>query len=531
MTCIRSFALPLCVGIASCGSSGSPPLESFVVPLPAPICADGGGTATVAPPELIRELSERWHEGWLASPAVVDLEGDGDAEVIVARAGRLLVYDDDGTLAFGRDTPGRTWSSPVVADLTASPGLEIAIAARAELRVYEADGDLAPGFPVSVRDELRGLAAGDIDGASGLELVVTTTSPLNANNQRDFVYAFHGDGTPVTGFPPNTSGAAGCDGACYVTGGYDQNVALGNVDGDSALEIFATQDNAYLSLHDGDGRAFDAASIFRNRTKFLGVRFLLDYAEAQQGYSDDEAHSLQAHFTNSAPTVVDLDGDGRRELVVLGSVQNTAQTDRFRGVVVFAINPDGTRPTDWVVPYHEPNYLAGLWDFDGTNIVGATNQLSVADLDPDRPGPDLVFAGFDGRIHAIDARGDDVFAYVYTRERNVLTAGVAIADLSADGVPEIVFATYSTRDGVSELIILDAGGHLLHAVPLPGRGSMAVPTLADVDGDGALDITVALKSQDDRAPHTLVYRVPGATAGCAPWPTGRGNLLRNGLPP
>ena len=60
---------------------------------------------------------------------------------------------------------------------------------------------------------------------------------------------------------------------------------------------------------------------------------------------------------------------------------------------------------------------------------------------------------------------------------------------------------------------------------------MAVPTLADVDGNGTLEIVVNLKDGEDRKWSGLVFTVPGSTAGCRLWPTGRGNDLRNGYVP
>lgn len=513
-------------------SGGRTPLPSVVVPLPAAACAagPGGGSTTVSAPVLMGPgLADRYNEGWLASPAVIDLDGDGTTEIVLARADRLYVFHADGSIVWSANVTGRIWASPVIADLVpGQPGLEVAVAARDHIYAYRSNGAPLAGFPVTARDELRSLATGDIDGDGSLELVAVCTRRLEQNGQSDILVAYNTDGTVVAGFPPNTTGASGCDGACYVTGGYDQNLALGNVDQDAALEVFATQDNAYLSLHDGDGRAFDSNAIFNGRTKVLGVRFLLDYAEAQQGYSDHEDTSLQAHFTNSAPAIADIDGDGTRDLVVLGSVQNTSQSDRFKGVTLFALHPDGTRLANWVTPYHEPNYLAGLWDFDGVNVVGATNQVSVADLFPDLAGPEMVFAGFDGRIHCVDARGQEVWTYAYTASARVLTAGIAIADLSGDGRPEVVFATYSPDVGVSELMILDAGGTRLHHVALPGRGAMAVPTVADANDDGTLEIVVPLQSQDDHAPMALLYTVAGSAENCLPWPTGRANLRRDG---
>jgi hypothetical protein len=254
---------------------------------------------------------------------------------------------------------------------------------------------------------------------------------------------------------------------------------------------------------------------------------MLDYAEAQQGFASNEQTGLQAHFTNTPGAIADLDGDGTNELVMVSSVQNAAQTNRKLGVALFVINRDGTRPPVWAMPFHVPQYLAGLED-PGGNIVGITQQVAVADLDPAVPGLDLVFPGFDGKIHLVGNDRRERFAFPYTNEATVLTGGVAIADLSGDGAPEVVFATYSTERGKSALVVLDAAGAEQARVPLPGRGAMAVPTVADVDGDGALEIVVSLKDGDAQAGSVLVFTVAGSAPNCLPWPTGRANLLRTG---
>jgi hypothetical protein len=478
----------------------------------------------------VRTLADRWHEAWLGSPAVADLDGDGVHEIVVPRGGRLVVWGPDGAIRWTADAAGggRIWASPVIGDFTGDAQLEVAIASRQYIHLYDAAGALLPGFPVAWRDEVRSLAGGDLDADGRPELIAVTTSPLSGGGQRDIVLAIRGDGTLQPGFPPNTTGTAGCDDACYVTGGYDQNVAVGPIDGDAALDVLIGQDNAYLSWHRGSGVAFDANPIFNDRSKVLGIRFLHDYALAQQGWANDEESANQAHFTNSAPAIADVDGDGTTELVVLGSVQNAAQTDRFRGVALWVLHADGTRPAAWVEPFHVSEYLAGLWDFDGTNVVAATNQVAVADLDPEVPGLDMVFAGFDGRIHRVGADRVERFATRYTSRDDELTGGVALADLSGDGRPEIVFATYSPTAGVSALHVLDRAGVAQQRVPLPDRGGMPVPSIADVDGDGVLEIVVSLKDAEDRARAVLVYRVPGSSPGCLLWPTGRANLLRNG---
>ncbi len=500
---------------------------------PPPSCEPAAeGSSEVSEPELIASLGDRWHESWLASPVVADLDEDGTPEILAARHGLVLGWHLDGEVVFRQEVDGRCWASPVVADLRPDlPGLEVAQASADTIYAWQADGTPVPGFPFTWRGELRSLAAGDIDGDGALELVSVTTQNLEENGQRDIVIAVNADGSVVSGFPPNTSGASGCDDACYVYNGYDQNIALGDVNGDGVSDVFATQDNAYNSLHEGDGRAFDCDPAFRNRTKFHGVRGLHDLAEAHQGYADDESTALQAHHTNTAPAIADIDGDGIGELVFVASVQNAAQDDREQGVALWVLENDGTRPLGWEVPLHFDGYLSGLWDYGDNNIVAITNQVTVADIDPDRPGPEMIFAGFDGAIHAVDTEQNVLFSVSYTQSDVVATGGVVVADLSGDGAPEIVFTTYSTEEDFGELFILDGGGNLLHRVALPGRGAMPVPTIDDADGDGTLDIIVSLKDAADGEPQVLVFRVEGASDNCVLWRTGRGSYLRDGYVP
>jgi hypothetical protein len=54
----------------------------------------------------------------------------------------------------------------------------------------------------------------------------------------------------------------------------------------------------------------------------------------------------------------------------------------------------------------------------------------------------------------------------------------------------------------------------------------AAPSVADLDGDGNLEIVLLTFDHG-----VDVYTVPGSGTECLPWPTGRGNLLRNGQGP
>src|SRR5690606_35339178 len=99
--------------------------------------------------ELMIDLKDRYHESWQGSPAVVDLDGDGTVEIVVARHNRLNVWHADGSLVFQGQTSSRIWASPVVVELLSGrAGLEIAVAAGALVYAWDATGQELPGFPV-----------------------------------------------------------------------------------------------------------------------------------------------------------------------------------------------------------------------------------------------------------------------------------------------------------------------------------------------------------------------------------------------
>lgn len=83
------------------------------------------------------------------------------------------------------------------------------------------------------------------------------------------------------------------------------------------------------------------------------------------------------------------------------------------------------------------------------------------------------------------------------------------------------------------IVVLANTGKLLFDVELPGQGTNgngigvpSAPTIADIDGDGQLEILVQTFE------HGIdVFTVPGSGKACLPWGNARGSLLRNGTGP
>ena len=71
---------------------------------------------------------------------------------------------------------------------------------------------------------------------------------------------------------------------------------------------------------------------------------------------------LPAASTNTAPAIAHVDGHGTGEIIMFGSMQNAAQSNRERGVALWVVGNDGTRPEASVEPLHVPDFIDGRWD-------------------------------------------------------------------------------------------------------------------------------------------------------------------------
>ena len=92
------------------------------------------------------------------------------------------------------------------------------------------------------------------------------------------------------------------------------------------------------------------------------------------------------------------------------------------------------------------------------NILGDENPEIIASID-------------DGYVYAIGPDGSRLWRYDYAKgHAKTFASEPVVADLNRDGVPEVVFGTYSDQANGGHLVVLANTGTLLWDVTLPGQG-------------------------------------------------------------
>ena len=532
----------------------------------APSCTSQGGTHAVRRPTFVRRIATG-ETGWFSSPGLVDLDGDGRLE-IVAPFYSTFVYDAKGhLLARGTKTGGRVYAPSVVADLDGDGRPEIVVGGSGSVAAYDLRHGrlrLVKGWPASVRSggqtpEVRGLAAADLNHDGRVEVVATTTNTSPTGAQ---VFVFNARGKrfqPATGHHPawpryNRLTGKGNDlhfngVGNHGYGEYGENVAIGNIDDDPALEIITTFDNHQINAFNLDGTSVLASPWFTNPEsgaagRRMGWGQFIRWADPRverrhyhlhTGAWPSPARQAWLQWTASPPAVADLDGDGRNEVIGLPNVERHIPY-RTQGYAFMALDGaygDGSRSArrhrgfETLKMSNRPVFRPdGDW-YPPSGIPAPTMVDLVGDS-----RPEIVAALPGGRVYAVGPDGHRLWTYQYASPTaKTFASEVVAADLNQDGTPELVFGTYALHRDAGRLIVLSAHGKRLSVTRLRhqgqdgnGIGVAAAPSIGDLTGNGTLEIVLTTFD------HGIdVYTVPGSGSACLPWPTGRGNLLRNGM--
>ena len=449
-----------------------------------------------------------------ASPVLSDLTGDGVLEIIAATgSGTVHALRGDGTELPG--FPVRTGTLEVLA---------------------EQGWDNAPaytsgGLPLLTDGVIATPGVGDIDGDGSPEIVVATL--------RGRVYAWHTDGALVDGFPLHIQGREPWE---FRRGyGYDNGIAsaptLVDVDDDGELEIvLGAMDQRFYVWHgdgslyqgyplelclegdtcgtsgwrilgspavgdiDGDGDLDAAIGTNEVPTGAAGLAYVIDlrgaeiwpgWPQKRTGLVNETILPVMGEGHPAALALADIDGDGTLELAsnaMLGSAG--------------LLHGDGSEALS--ISYFAPDF-GPRSNLDAGAFVGMATSPAFGDLNGDGT-PDFVLGGdsvdyivslagyrvmpFQHAVGAWDgASGSAMEGFPRQVDDVSFLASPAIADVSGDGVPEVLYGS-----GGHFVYAWDASGALAPGWPhFTGGWHLGAPAVGDIDGDGFVDVVSGVR--------------------------------------
>jgi hypothetical protein len=482
--------------------------------------------------------------GWYSSPAVADLDGNGQPEVIWGSYDVVVLDGATGTLRARATNGSRVWPGIAVADLTGDGSLEIVVGRGSnQLHVYRFQAPSTLNVVWSRNPfannclgngcEVRTLAVEDLETDGQLDVIVGRAS----GGSTEQLNAYNAAGAQRPGWPARRTGEPG-----FGWGMYNENVTVADMNGDGFKEVFGPTDTHYITALDRNGNQLTVNPVYTGRTYWSQVGVHVDHAVDVIGFADCGTEH-RPNFADSAPAIADVNGDGVPEMIVVGNVYNCG-TDPYTDLynMPFILKLDRTRWSgngfDWTAIPPDPGPEGRPLSEDFNVIETAAPNAVIADLDGDG-FKEILYASYDGKVHAYWLDKTQHGGWPYTVPPLSLpgddfrfASEPVVADLDNDGHAEVLFTSWPKKgtDGTGQLHVLDYLGGELHRVNLPAalgggeNGGLGAPTLANIDADANLEVVVGTIASG-----VVAYDLPNTASAQILWGTGRGGYRRTGV--
>lgn len=388
------------------------------------------------------------------SPTLYDLDDDGVLEILVPERdypiGHLHVFEPDGTewgSGWPVDLDHVPTGSPAVADVDGNGSPEIFYLSYDSVFAFDTNGTPLPGWPVTIgggtHHSYTSPALADLDQDGDLEIV------LGAHQGASGYYAFHHDGTPLTGWPRTVG-----------TWTYAAPTIV-DIEGDGDLEVIGGREGT-VSAPSIQLFAWNA-----NGSTQAGFPF----SSSAGGYGGG---------CSGPVTAADLDGDGQVELFADRSILENGQG------FLWGLNHDGSVLPGFPLRPDGFTYFNGAQitdvDGDGDFELAVVSRLdlnvwvNLYDLSGAHDPADIAWETY----HATSRRGGDPGSRDTLHTRGEWTVGttVEVQVLGDPGDLVVVgtsFTTGALQIGADWWYLGAPFRRLTHLAPIPASGQFTLP--------------------------------------------------------
>ncbi len=455
-------------------------------------------------------------------PVVLDLDGDGPQEIVLAGEDGMLylisgktnqviwkknladylkgynkVYVEAGLAAGDLDNDGK------IEVVIATGGRPISAAKPGAVIVLTYVGGATPfvlkaGWPRYAFDELGGSGGDHPDGVPDGFLSTPAIGDIDGDGQKEIViggmdrrmHAWHADGTYVNGWP--------IDRAKNLYRDTISSPALADLDNDGKAESIIGTNN-YVKPACANPYLF---YVLRGDSTFF------------PGWPVQTTDNIA-----SSPAVGDLDGDGFLDIVVGTGNYDEHCGQAADGNKVYAWNRFGQPLPGWPRPTAGNMETApALGDIDGDNKL----DVVIACHDYNNRACNTLY-GWHGDGRALAGWPVPSLHPDYPSTFS-LWDGARLADIDGDGTVETLAV-----DGL-DVIAIKPNGTVVQPVKRMTR--LYHPpglTITDLDHDGLLETIVIGKNEATGQGIVHIWQETGAATGNVPWPTFHHDMQRTGL--
>jgi hypothetical protein len=455
--------------------------------------------------------------------AVGDFNGDAKPDLVTANEGSdsvsLLLGKGDGSFAAKADHgTGKSPRSIVVADLDGDGRLDVATANSAadtvSVLLGKGEGRLAAKVDYATGGNPCAVVAGDLDGDGRLDLATANTGSENVSallGKGDGTFAGRIDTARDKPADARTMTIADLDGdgtldlavsdlSDRVTSG-TMAVLHGNGDGtfSSGTAYYRQTDIAAMAPWDVDGDGRQDLAVAR----YGAARLLFQQKDGTLARQVD----YPASDSVSAIVFADFNGDGKADLATADNRSDSVGVRLGKGDGTFAVPGElsaGFMPS--VVSLADVDrdgildIVAASIGSDSISVLlgkggGAFGPFAVFPTGPSPESfemvdwngdgaPDVLTLERDGGRSLLFGSGDGTFTYAGDVRPEGAQA-LVVGDLNDDGKPDLVYAD-EWAPGV--FVRLHDDDAFAEAVWYPAKDTCRRIELADIDGDGKLDV-------------------------------------------